>query len=229
MLVALLATVNSVNNKNVWKSHVAFSNAIDRLADITEEIDACAKSQSAKDGATDEKAQALTALAESAFEVAAATRAFAKATGDRYLAGQVNFSASEITRGSDRAVISRCEAILETAGEAVDSLAEYQITAAKLKSLEKRIADFRAVQPKPRQARSTSSAATSQLPKLFLRASELIKDELDGLAVQFKASAPAFYAEYRSARTVISAAATRNGTPSNVVAGPNTTLTDKAA
>lgn len=228
-MVALLATLNTTNNKDVWRTHVAFSNAVERLGDLTEEIDVCAKAQAAKDGATDEKSATLNALAEVAFEVAAGTRAFARSTGDQYLAGQMDFSASEITRGSDRAVISRCEAILETAGEVVDSLAEFQITSTKLKALEKRIAEFRAVQPKPRQNRSASSAATAQLPKLFVRAAELLKDELDGLAVQFKSANPAFYAEYRSARHVVAGSLARGGAANNVVTAPNTTVTDKAA
>ena len=55
MLVVLLATLNSTKHKAIWGSHVAFSNAVAELAEISEEIEACAKCQETKDGATDAK------------------------------------------------------------------------------------------------------------------------------------------------------------------------------
>ena len=115
MLVVLLATLNSAKHKAIWASHVAFSNAVTELAGISEEIEACAKCQATKDGATDAKLSALEALGDIAFEVAAGVKAYASKQGDKFLAGKVSFSRSALASGSASKVIARAETIFDAA------------------------------------------------------------------------------------------------------------------
>ena len=229
MVVALLAVLNSAKNKPVWGAHVAFSNVMAQLADLAEEIEACAKCQAAKDGASEEKEQALQFLGDVGYEIAAGTLAYASSTGDKFLAGKVDYSRSAIISGSAGKVIARAETILDAASEVVDSLADQQVTPTKLKKFENRIKDFRAANPKPRQATAGSNAATRRLPKLYRNVRTLLTDQLDKLAVQFKASQPAFYAEYQAARTIVEAATGRSVDDNNVVSAPNTAPASKAA
>jgi len=215
MMVAVLATLNLVKNKPVWSAHVAFSNAVAELAGITGEIEHCAKCQAASDGATEEKQQVLEQLGETAHEVAAGVKAYASANEDKFLLGKVDFSGTLLINGSASKVVARAETILDAATEVVDSLEDQQVTPAKLKNLENRIRAFRAVHSKPRQTTAASNAATRQLPRLFRKANALLTEQLDALAVQFKAALPAFHGEYQSARSIVDPATGRSGAPAD--------------
>lgn len=87
-------------------------------------------------------------------------------------------------------MVARCQHVLAAATENVESLADYGVRAGKLTVLKKRIDAFQALVPKPRARRVTSPAATQELPKLFSQADELLSEQPNGLAVQFKATRP---------------------------------------
>ena len=61
-------------------------------------------------------------------------------------------------------------------------------------------------------------AATRQLSELFADLSALLRNRADRLLVQFRESAPEFYNEYQSARTLVNP-------PTVVVAAPGTSTT----
>lgn len=103
------------------------------------------------------------------------------------------------------------------------------MTAAKLTALKKKIEAFQAVQPKPRQGRVTSSAATSQLPQLFTEADSVLNERLDALVVQFKATQPVFFNEYAAARVIVDNPGGRGSRDANVVSVPGTTSSAQAA
>src|SRR4029079_12496449 len=91
-----------------------------------------------------------------AFEVAAATKAFATATGDRELAAKVSYSRSECAEGRDSLVLARCRSIYSEANAVVSSLADYGTTPAKRTAFKRKMDTFASAQPKPRQGRATS-------------------------------------------------------------------------
>ena len=229
MLVALLATLNLAKNKSTWSAHVAFSSAVSELDEIVKEIEACAKCQATKDGASDAKLSALEALGDIAFEVAAGVKAYASKQGDRFLAGKVDFSRSKLTSGSASKVIARTQTIFDAATEVIDELADQQVTPAKLKKLENRIKNFGAVHSKPRQTTAASNAATRRLPKLFRTAAKILTEQLDGLAVQFKGAQPAFYLEFQAARSIIEQATGRAADGANATPAASVTPPAKAA
>jgi len=216
--VATISVLQRESNSDLWSSKVALSRAVADLEAVVEKINDCAQCQAAKDGATEEKAQAARELGDAAFEIAAATKSCAVAGGNKYLAGQVDFSRSEITKGRDSSVLARCRAIHAAAAGALDSLADYEVTSAKLTALKKKIDAFDAAQSKPRQATASSSAATKELTKLFKQAGEILDDRLDGLLVPFKSTEPTFYSEYQAARVVVGNTGGRAA--SNVVPAP---------
>ena len=221
--VATLGVLQSEKYKSVWSSKVALSKAVTDLEDVVSQISDCAQVQESRDGAAAEKAQTLQELGDAAFEVAAAVKSCASASGNKYLAGQVDFSRSEITKGRDSSVLARCRAIHAAASDVLSSLADYEVTAAKLTALKKKIDAFDAAQSKPRQATTSGSAATKDLTRLFRQAAEILTERLDGLLVPFKATEPTFYNEYQSARVVVDAAGGRASRESNVVSAPNPT------
>lgn len=234
MIRSVLSTVSSdteeKNYKAIWMPVKGFADAVTDLEEVLARIDTLLKVQEGKDGAAAEKAATLQLLGDAAYEIAAATKACATASGNTFLAGSVDFTRSQVTQGRDATVSARCQGILDTASGVADSLKDYGITAAKLAKLQQRIAAFNAVQTKPRQVTSSGSAATRELPELFRQASAVLENRLDGLMVQFKESQPSFYNEYQSARVIVDAAssgrATRNA---NIVSGTTSTPASKAA
>jgi hypothetical protein len=111
-----------------------------------------------------EKAQTVQALGDAAFEIAAATKSCAVASGNKYLAGQVSFSRWEITKGRDSA---RCRAIHFAADDVVGSRVDYKVASAKSIALKDKIDAFDGRESKPSQGTASSSAATKELTKRF--------------------------------------------------------------
>jgi len=190
-------------HKTVWQSLVGFNKGVVEFDALLPEITDLVRIQSSRNGATTEKEAALEALGNSAFEIAAAVRAFAVENEDHELAGRVDYSRSDIVAGRENAVISRCRDIVAAANGAIDSLEDYGILPAKLTKLKSKIDAFEALLSKPRQNIGASSAATKVLPARFGEADVLLGDRLDGLMPQFKDSAPDFYNEYFAARNIV--------------------------
>ena len=74
---------------------------------------------------------------------------------------------------------------------------------AKLTALGKKIEAFKKVQTRPRQGVAKKAAANKALPRLFLQARNILTRRVDRLMVQFKASAPEFFAEFETARKIV--------------------------
>ena len=204
-IVAVLAILTSEKNKALWAGKPPLVKAIAELAAFVASISRCVEKQEAKDGAVAEKKQALDELGDTAYEVATATKAWASENGNKSIAGRMDFSRSEITKGRDSSVLARCESIHTSADEVVDELEDHEVTPAKLKALEKKVEAFRQTQSKPRQALVTGVVATKELSKLFGQVSELLTQRLDGMMVGFKTTQPELFGEYQSARVVVQA------------------------
>ena len=184
----------------------ALAAASEDLDELLDEIEAQSRKQQARSGVSLEKAAALQALGEAAFETASAVHACAVAGGNPELAGKVDFGRTELSRGADKTILNRAEDIHESATAVLDSLADYGVTQARLNALDKKIEAFRKAHPTPRLRVNASSAATKQLSKLFPQLAALLRNRVDRLLVQFKESAPEFFNEYRSARVTVRAA-----------------------
>jgi hypothetical protein len=201
MYLAVQAVLEA--HQDAWQSLAGFAAGATELDENIASIQTLAQTQSQKNGASADKAQAFEELVDAAFEVAAATKAFATAGADNELAAKVNYSRSDVASGRDSLVVARCRSIYDEANAVVSSLADYGITPAKLTAFKKKTDAFQSAQVKPRQGRATSSAATKAMPELFALTDELLNDRLDGLAIQFRDSQPAFYGEYTTARVIV--------------------------
>ena len=77
---------------------------------------------------------------------------------------------------------------------------------------------------------NSSSSATKQLAELFAELNVLLRNRADRLLVQFRESAPEFYNEYQSARTVVNPATGASATGKSAIATlPTATTLPKAA
>ncbi len=216
------ATVQGVleTHEATWAGLPAFVAGVTRFNSIVSEITALAQTQASRLGATNEKAYALAALGDAAFEVGAAVHAYAVAQEDYALEGRVDFSRSSIVLGREASVVSRCRDIQAVATEHVAELADYGITTAKLTALKKKIDAFEAGMTKPRQQVAESSAATIALAERFKEADEVLNKCLDKLVFQFKTSGPELFNEYQTARSVVDI---RGGRKANNAVTPNPT------
>lgn len=211
------------SNQTTWASLPAFVTAAGEFSSVIAEILALAQTQASREGASNEKAYALEALGDAAFEVAAAVHAYAVTTQDFALEGRVDFARSTIVYGREASVLARVRDIHAAATEQLANLADYGITQAKLTALKKKIDAFEASLAKPRQQIAAGSAATQSLQGKFNEADEILNKRLDKLVYQFKGSAPDFLAAYQTARTVVDIRATRKPERTNNTPAPTPT------
>ena len=199
------STVDAVldTHETKWTLLPAFAAGVGRFKGHVAEIQELEQTQASRSGASSEKSYALEAVGSAAFEVAAAVHAFAVVQQDYALEGRVDFSRSSITLGRGSSVVGRCRDIHAAATANVADLADYGVTAAKLTALKKKIDAYETSLSKPRQQVATSSAATVALAEQFTEADAVLGKCLDKLVYQFKDSAPDFFNEYQSARSVV--------------------------
>jgi hypothetical protein len=209
MAQATLAILN--RHESAWKTLSGFAEGVNELKSLVSQIAGLLQVQSNRTaGASAQKAQALQALVDSGYELAAATHAGAVAQDNQELAARVDYSRSGVARGVENRVITRGQDILDAATENVKWLAPYGVTTAKLNAFRKTLESYQVLVGKPREVGATASAATVRLGQLKKQLNTLLRQRLDKLIVQFKESHPEFYVEYSEARWLIRTSRTRS-------------------
>ena len=215
MFLAVFAIVQKWGSK--WASFTGFGQAVDEVETGITSITSLGQVQASPNGGAALKNAAFVSLVDSAYQVAAATRASAIVNKDAELASRLDYSESDLGKGRPQEVVARCRNVLSTATDNLEASAAFGVTAAKLTNLKKRIDEFETASPKSREGRATTRAATKAMPDSFVQVDEILNGCLDGLMAQFKESEPEFYNEYFSARRIVDAPATRtkktNSTP----------------
>lgn len=166
--------------------------------------------------------QATKELGDLAYSVAASVLSYASTKDDRALVDRMSYSRWEITRGRASSIIARCQGILNAATPLVDELADFLVTPADVKSLEKKITAFEEAYIKPRQGVVAGAAARKELPGLFGQATQILEERIVGMVFKFKEKSPEFFNEFTAAR-VIAHLPTASGAADNVVPNPNVT------
>jgi hypothetical protein len=159
-----------------------------------------------------------------ALEIAAAIRAWAVSTRNNELAGKVNYSFTTLWTGPATASANRCQNIHALATEHLASLGDHGITAQKLQRLQDSIDAYTAIIQKPRTARVENKTITARIKTEIRAASQLLREGLDRLILQFRVTAPAFVADYQNARIIVDNPATRQSRKSTA-ADANATTT----
>lgn len=203
MLTSVRSTLASHETDNTWTKIPALVTALEELDSVIAQIGEQLEATATPSGASASKATALQALVVSAHEIASALHACATAAGNDELAAEVDFSLSALFKGRETDLVARCSKILSLATEQLDNLDDYNVTQAKLTALGKKIEAFKKVQTRPRQGVAKKAAANKALPRLFLQARNILTRRVDRLMVQFKASAPEFFAEFETARKIV--------------------------
>lgn len=144
-------------------------------------------------------------LCNKASEVAAIVFAFATAQKDHKLKEEVRTSFTKLRRLQDELLAPACMNIHKAATNNIAALAPWGITPATLTNFLAIINQYRSAISMPRNTTSLRSAYTAELKKLFTETNQLLKTQLDKVALQFKTTEPNFYNAYITNRIIIDA------------------------
>lgn len=174
-------------------------------------------------GVTIDKAEQRKTLVELATDMAASIFAFASATDNFILKEQVNLTFSDFNRLKDELLTPACQNVLDAANANSAALVVYGVTAAKITAFSTAITDYATAVPGPRNAVAQRSSAGTTIKELFKTGDEILKEQMDKLALQFKTANPEFYNTYKNNRIILDAA-----TSATQVSGQVTVATDTA-
>ncbi len=189
--------------ENAWQGHEGFTDGVEALGEKQDQVEEQMDIAQGNPGASQMKERLRQELATAAFEVIGALRSYATKNHDPELLAKINYSASDVPAGKPSDVVARCRSIWTAGTDVAVNLGKYGITPAKLTSLKKRIDAFDAAKVAPRQNRVKKSAAVQLLRNLVRDSVSILRDQLDGLMIQFKEANPNFYEEYFAARVVV--------------------------
>lgn len=144
-------------------------------------------------------------LVDEAYTLAAAVQAYASTINDNDLYQLVHFSRSALLATEDEELPQRCNLILQQATDAQTQLVDFGVTPTTLTELEALITLWDTKSQQPRMAISERVAATQEIPELIQQADKVLKEQVDKLMEQFRASDPTFYDTYKSARKIVNA------------------------
>jgi len=191
------------NATDVTAQIPAFVNAIGNLQTITAEIERLQALQSTDNkGVTADNRVLNDQLSDVALAIAGALYAWAAENGNLAIREKVNFVASDFIRFSQTQRIAVCTTILGEARNNTEALANNGITAEKINELETLLNNYKTVYTKPREMVVSKTAVTEALETQFRLAGDILKNQADRLARQFKTTNAGFYQEYRKARVI---------------------------
>ena len=203
MLGAVRGVLASHETDKTWTQIPALVTAVEELDAVAISISEHFEASASPDGSSASKTSAFDTLVTTAHEVAAGLHACATKAGNDELAAQVDYSLSDMADGREADVIARCANVLTLANANVDALGDYNLTQAKLTGLGRKLEAYKQAQPKPRLNQVKKSAVNDTLPHLISEARTILTRRVDRLMVQFRKSAPEFYAEYQAARKIV--------------------------
>jgi hypothetical protein len=123
---------------------------------------------------------------------------------------EVDFSPSDLAKGRPGGIVARCTNIASRAPDNLAALADYKITQAKLTALTKKTSAYEGLVSKPRLGVAKKAAANQAVPRLLKQGRNILTRRVDKLMVQFRESAPEFFAEYKTARKIVDQRATQS-------------------
>lgn len=203
--LGMLGAVESVCSqyRHVWGQLPAFRSAFERYqTELTALTNVANAQRRDTGGIAQDKVRKRLELCELAFEVAAAVRASALASGDTKAANKLAFSLTQLRIGKDTVCVERCRQVLATAQNHKADLDAYGVTDRKMAELKNALDEFAETVTKTRSVRDSNKGVTGQLPALFARTEQILYNQLDNLMPQFRNSAPRFYNQFREARVM---------------------------
>ena len=193
-------------NSAIIASIPAFQSAFNDFQDIFESILETAQLESQNiTGVAMDKTQLRTSVAEKTANVAAAVFAYAVSTNNNTLKERVNYSLTELLRLKDELLSPTCADISQAANDNIANLAPYNITAATLTDLNTTNGQYSLSVSAPRNAVSQRATYKTTIKNLFKEGDDILKKQMDKIALQFKTTNLEFYTTYLNNRVILDA------------------------
>ena len=203
MLKSVFGVVSSPESEQHLEGFDSVQTVIPKLESKISAVEDLVLTQTDQAGAREEKKQSRDSLVALAVQITGAILSHAHDKGDLRLEKKAGVSATTLGKAKDSRLVAYCRGIHKLAVPLTQALKPSKITAEKIASLKTQTDDYKKSYTKPRQAIATGKAATKQLPVVLRQTNSLLRKQLDPLMVQFKDSAPEFYAKYKAARRIV--------------------------
>ena len=230
-IATMFETTNKVleANSKWWEGIPAFADAVTRAVTGTVVI----REKSGEQGPTGDaetKAAKRLNLEERMLLIADQLSALAAKTGDHDLAAKVDLNKSTMDRAADSDLLTAARRVQGAATANSGVLAsDYAIPAEELAAFGESIRKFDDGKTAPRDAVVNRKVATLSLPDAIAFVRSIYRNELDKMMTRFRKTAPAFYAAYTVARTIVNHAATHASPKKAAPAGTSTPPAGPAA
>ena len=192
------------DNQTIWNKYLPFTDAFGRFETIFNGIDSYAQVQTLiTKGVANDKQNSKDAIATKATDLCGIVRAYASKNNNQTLKKAVDYKFTLLRRKRDTLFVDTIKTIANQVEENLFNLADYNITATDLTELNNLIKNFNTILSSPRSKTTVRKNATKQLSVLFKEADTILKEELDGLVSNFKATNPDFVNQYTNARMIV--------------------------
>lgn len=196
---------NTINKYNAeWQPVPAFGAVFSKFEETIAAIqDTRLVQEGNLTGITKDKAVAKENAIAKALEISTGVFVYGSVSNNNTLMAKVDYSPSELRQSRDTVLTDQLQVIHDEAANIMDNLADYGIDKADLEELQVLIDTYADKVEEPRVSITNRAQATGALVDLFKQGDKFLKEQLDKLMGQFKASNPKFYQVYFNARKIV--------------------------
>lgn len=192
------------NNNAITATSPAFTTALAALgANISAIISTASSETEVITGIATDKTVLKKNLSQAAADLAALVYAYAVSINNNTLKQEVNYAYSDFYRIKDDLLAPTAKNVHDAATANLVALAPYGVTAPMLAALLTTIQNYGTAVPTPRNAKALKSTYAANLKQLFKQTDNLLKNQMDKIAVSFKTAQPDFYNTWLNNRIII--------------------------
>lgn len=202
MYKAVLDYLKSVSDR--WSQVADLVADVGAMEALVDEIDQTNRHASGDiRGKTDQKDVEQKKVIGMANRIAFSLAAMAARTGNNDLLMKTDFPVSHLEKQRDLEQANTADEMASLAREHLEALASANITEADVVALEEQTQRYRACLPANRVSVAERKAANKKLKGLFVKADQLLKKQIDKLALGVASTDPEFYEGYKNARIIV--------------------------
>jgi hypothetical protein len=192
------------NNVVVWSVIAVLSGLVDLLKAKVQLVRDLRQIQEADTtGITARKNALKGTLITKSEKVIKGTKALAVATDNQVLLARTGYTHSDLTHASDNELADITRLVYETALPLKTELGGYLVNDADIELVTTLQQQFLLAIPGKRGAVAESAQATQDIEKVMKEMSALLREKIDILVAALEPANPAFYEQYRNARTIV--------------------------
>lgn len=200
----MFRTVVQIQKKNaaLTASVPAVAKQTTALETTLETIDTLVQAQEAsKKGITLDKTNITRILVNGILGIAGSVAAWASENNKEEVRVKMSLTPTGVAETKDAKIPVLAKMVAEEAAK--HDLADYGAGPLALEAFNAKITAYNAIQNAPREAVVAVTGLTKALAEQFVLGDKIVKERLDKLMEQFREPQPQFFAEYKSARSIV--------------------------